>query len=246
MNRRDYLGAVAGLATAATVPIAGCSTGVGEVPAPELPESRMDGWTRIDERVETVFEEEIGDATIEGKAHAVVYEDEQLRNDVEAAIGELDHPVATLAASRVAFSGGLGGAAGTDAGVAERVETAARERFEARLREAGIENIERTNAETVTVDSGAKARYRRYVADLTLGAEAAEAAEATGVEAIPVAGDLATWRAEESSLIAGAAYPAESLSETIERGGGDASDVDVEFDAAAYRGEIRAVLTAIE
>jgi len=243
MNRRDYLGAVAGLATAAAVPIAGCSTGVGEVPAPELPESRTDAWARIDERVETAFEKEVGDATIEGRAHAVVCEDEELRNDVEAAIGELDHPVATLAASRVVFSGGLGGAAGTDAGVADAIETEARERFETRLRDAGIENIEHTSAETVTVDSGAKARYRRYVADLTHNGEAADAA---GVEAIPVAGDLATWRAAESSLIAGAVYPAESLSETIERGGGDASDVDVEFDAAAYREEVRAILTAIE
>lgn len=243
MNRRDYLGAVAGLATAATIPIAGCSTAVGEVPAPEIPESRLDGWTRIDERVETVFEEEVGDATIEGKAHAVVYEDEQLREEIEAAIGEIDHPVATLAASRVVFSGGLGGADGTDAGVAERVETAARERFESRLREAGIEDIERTSAETVTVDSGARARYHRYMADLMLDTDAAAAAD---VDAIPVAGDLATWRGGESSLVAGAAYPAESLSATIERGGGDPSDVDVGFDAAAYREEVRAILTAIE
>jgi hypothetical protein len=243
MDRRDYLGALAGFATAATVPIAGCSTGVGDVPAPEFPDSRMDGWTRIDESVETVFEEEVGDATVEGEAHALIYEDEQLRSDVEAAIGELDHPVASLAASRVAFSGGIGGPAGTDAGVAERVETAARERFESRLREAGIENIERASAETVTVDSGAEARYRRYVADLTLDGDAADAA---GVDAIPVAGDLATWRAEESSLIVGAAYPAESLSATIERRGGDASGVDTGYDAAAYREEVRAIITVIE
>jgi hypothetical protein len=242
MNRRDYLGALAGLATAATVPIAGCSTGVGDVPAPELPESRMDGWTRIDEATETVFEEEVGDATIEGTAHTVAYEDEQLRGDVEAAIGEIDHPVAILATSRVAFSGGIGGPAGTDAGIADRVETTARERFESRLREAGIENIERASAETVTVDSGAEARYRRYVADLALDSDAAAA---TGIDAIPMAGDLATWRAEASSLIAGAAYPAEPLSATIERRGGDASDVDTGYDAAAYREEIRAIITAI-
>lgn len=243
MNRRDYLGAVAGFATAATVPIAGCSTGVGEVPAPELPESRMDGWTRIDERVETVFEEEIGDATIEGKAHAVVYEDEELRGDIESAIGGIDHPVATLGASRVAFSGGFGGPAGTDAGVAERVETAARERFESRLREAGIENIQRSGAEIVTVDSGTEARYRRYVGDLTLETDAAAA---VGVDAVPVAGDLVSWRAGESSLIAGAVYPAESLSATIERENGGASDVATGFEPAAYREGIRAIITTIE
>ena len=237
MNRRDYLGAVAGLAT---VPIAGCSTGVGEVPAPAFPESRMDGWTRIEERVETVFEEDVGGATIEGKAHAVVHEDEQLRSDVEAAIGGLDHPVATLAASRVVFSGGIGGWDGTDTGVAERIEAAARERYESRLREAGVENIERTSAETVTVESGAKARYRRYAADLSLDIGA------VAVGSIPVVGDLATWRAEESSLIVGAAYPAESLSATIERGGGDASGVDTGFNAESYRSDVRAIVVAIE
>jgi hypothetical protein len=243
MNRRDYLGAVAGLATAATVPIAGCSTGVGEVPPPEFPESRMDGWTRIETKTETVFEEEIGGSSIEGKANTVAYEDEALRGEIEAELGEIGHPVATLAASRVAFSGGFGGPAGTEAGVADRLETAARERFESRLREAGVENIERTSAETVTVDSGAEARYRRYAADLTLETDAAAAA---GVDSIPVVGDLAAWRGEESSLIVGAAYPAESLSDTIEREGGDVSDVDTGFDAAAYRGEIRAIVTAIE
>jgi hypothetical protein len=237
MNRRDYLGAVAGFATAATVPIAGCSTGVGEVPAPELPESEMDGWRRIDERVETVIEADVGDTTIEGKAHAVVYEDEELRDDVEAAIGAVDHPVATLWASRVVFSGGFGGPAGIAGipGVDERVES--------RLQEAGIENIQRSNVETVTVDSGAEARYLRYVGDLTLDTDATAAA---GVDAVPVAGDLAFWRAGESSLIAGAAYPAESLSATIERENGDASDLDTGFDPAAYREGIRAVVTAVE
>jgi hypothetical protein len=203
----------------------------------------MDGWTRIDVRVETVFEEEIGDATIEGKAHAVVYEDEELRGDIESAIGGIDHPVATLGASRVAFSGGFGGPAGTDAGVAERVETAARERFESRLREAGIENIQRSGAEIVTVDSGTEARYRRYVGDLTLETDAAAA---VGVDAVPVAGDLVSWRAGEASLIAGAVYPAESLSATIERENGGAGDVATGFEPAAYREGIRAMITAIE
>jgi hypothetical protein len=243
MNRRDYLGAVAGLVTASTVPIAGCSTGVGDVPPPEFPESRMDGWTRIEAETETLFEEEVGGSTIEGKARTVAHEDEGLRGDIEAEVGEIGHPVATLAASRVALSGGFGGPAGTEPGVAERVETAARERFESRLRDAGVENVERTAAETVTVDSGAEARYRRYVADLTLDTDAAATAK---VDAIPVVGDLATWRSEESSLIVGAAYPAESLSTTVERQGGDASDIDTGFDAATYRGEIRAIVTAVE
>jgi hypothetical protein len=243
MNRRDYLGTVAGLATAVTVPIAGCSTGVGEVPPPEFPESRMDGWTRIETKTETLFQEEIGGSSIGAKANTVAYEDEALRGEIEAEIGEIDHPVATLAASRIAFSGGLGGSAGTEAGVADRLETAARERFESRLQEAGVENLERTSTETVTVDSGAEARYRRYAADLTLAVDAAAAA---GVDMIPVVGDLAAWRGEGFSLIVGAAYPAESLSATIEREGSDASDVDTGFDAAEYRGQVRAIVTVIE
>lgn len=243
MNRRDFVGALTGLAAAATIPLAGCSTAVGEVPAPEVPRERMDGWTRIDEARETPVEEEVGDATIEGKAHTVVYEDERLRDEVEAAIGELDRPVSILAASRVAFSGGLGGAAGTDAGVAEAVERAARERFESRLREAGIENIERTGATTVAVESGAEARYRRYVADLPLDTDAADAA---GVDSIAVAGDLATWRAEESSLIVGAVSPAESLAAAAERQDGDPGGVEINFDAAAYRDDVRAIVTSVE
>ena len=243
MNRRDYLGAVAGLVTAATVPTAGCSTGVGDVPAPELPESRMDGWTRIEAGVETIFEEEVGGSTIEGKVHTVAHEDETLRGEVEAEIGGIDHPVATLAASRVALSGGLGGPAGTEAGVSERVETAVRGRFESRLRDDGIENIERTSAQTVAVDSGADARYRRYVADLTLDSDTATV---VGADAIPVVGDLAAWHTGESSLVVGAVYPAESLSATVERQGRDSGDIDTGFDATRYREEIRAVVTAVE
>ncbi len=243
MNRRDYLGGVAGLATAATVPIAGCSTGVGEVSAPEFPESRMDGWTRIEEEVETVFEEEIAGSAIEAKANTIAYEDGGLRGKIEAETGGVGHPVSTIAASRVVFSGGFGGPGGTEAGIADRLETAANERFESRLGEAGVENIERSSTETMTVDSGAEARYRRYVADLTLDTDVAAGA---GVDTLPVGGDLVTWRGEESSLIVGAAYPAESLSDAIERQGGDASDVDTGFDADAYRGEIRAIVTAIE
>jgi hypothetical protein len=201
----------------------------------------MDGWTRIDETRETVFEEELGDSTIEAKAHTVAYGDRQLREAIEAELGPTAHPVSTVAASRVVASGGLAGA--PDDGVAEAVETAARERFESRLHEAGIENVERTSAESVTVDSGATARYRRYVADLSVDTDAA--AEA-GIDSIPVAGDLATWRAGDSSIIAGAAYPAESLSATAERQGGDASGIDTGFDPVAYRQEVRAILTGVE
>ncbi len=243
MNRRDYLGTVAGIVTAATVPIAGCSTGVGEVPPPEFPESQMDGWARIDERVETVFKKEVAGSTIEAKAHALAYEDSELRRDIETETGGVDHPVSTIGASRVAVSGGLGGPTGTEAGIADRVEAAATDRFESRLEKAGVENIERTSIETVTVDSGVDARYRRYAADLTFDTDAAGVAEA---DSLPVTGDLVSWRAEDTSLIVGAAYPAESLSTTVERRGGDASDIDTGYDAGAYREKIRAVITAIE
>ena len=81
------------------------------------------------------------------------------------------------------------------------------------------------------------------MADLSVDTDAA--AEA-GIDSIPVAGDLATWRAGDSSIIAGAAYPAESLSATAERQGGDASGIDTGFDPVAYRQEVRAILTGVE
>lgn len=241
MNRRDYLGALAGLAAA--IPIAGCSTAVGAVPAPRFPESRLDGWERIDERRETLLEESLAGRTIEAKAHAVGYADRDLEAVLEEAIGEIDHPTSVLAASRVAISGDLESAMDADSGLLARTEEAARERFESRLAAVGLKDIQRTGTDTVNVDTGEDARYVRYLADLSL-----DGVRAGGVtlDSIPVAGDLMVWRHEDALLVAGAAYPAESPSTTIERRDGDPDAVDTGFDPGAYRREIRVTLTGID
>lgn len=241
MKRRTYLGSVAALAAGSTVALAGCSTSVGEVSAPAFPDSMGEQWTQIDERTETLFEESVAGTTIEAKARGVVYEDVDLRSAIEDAIGELEHPVALLAGSRVAFSGDLEQA--LDGDLLDRAEDAVRDRFEDQLAQMGIENVERTETGTITVDTGEEANYRRYVGDLQLDETSGPEVD---LDSLPVAGDLASWQPADSMLVVGAAYPAETLSETIERNGGDGSSVDVGYDPAAYRSEIRSIMTAVE
>ncbi|MFB6295367.1 MAG: hypothetical protein ABEH66_00800 [Halobacteriales archaeon] len=156
MNRRTYIKTVAGIAAATAVPVAGCSTAVGSVPAPDFPDLD-DRWTQYDERRETLFEREVAGTPVEAKAHGVAYEDEALRRAFADALGELDHPVSVVAATRVSVSGDLEQLLGGDA--LSEVERRARERFESRLSEVGIENIERTDAEDVQVDTGETAEY---------------------------------------------------------------------------------------
>ncbi|MFB6295368.1 MAG: hypothetical protein ABEH66_00805 [Halobacteriales archaeon] len=47
-------------------------------------------------------------------------------------------------------------------------------------------------------------------------------------------------------MVAGGAYPAERLPETIERQGGDPSGIDAGFDPDAYRADVRAIITGIQ
>jgi hypothetical protein len=245
MDRRTYLRTVAGLVAGAAVPVAGCSTAVGSVPAPEFPDLD-DGWTQFDERRETLFEDDVAGSTVEAKAHAVAYEDESLRREFARALGTLDHPASVLAASRVSASGDLERLLDADSGAVATVEKRARERFESRLAEVGIENVERTEADSVQVDTGETAEYVRYLADLSV--EAATEGTVIGeadLDTVPVAGDLAIWKHDGSLLVAGAAYPAERLSETIERRGGDPDGIEADFDPAAYRQNVRAVITGI-
>jgi len=99
----------------------------------------------------------------------------------------------------------------------------------------------------VQVDTGETAEYVSYVADLSV--EAATGRGGLGeadLDSIPVAGDLATWRGDGSILVAGGAYPAERLPETIERGGGDPGGIDAGFDPDAYRASVRAIITGIQ
>lgn len=239
VNRRQFLEAVAGVATAATISIAGCSATPSEVSVPTFPESRLDGWKQIDSGEETLFE-----ASVEADAHWVVYEDSKLRQAVVDEIGQLEHPVSVIVASRVALSDDLEQVlAVSERELLSRAEKAGRNRFEAWLTQLNIENIERSETSTITVSSGDEAIQRRYMADRLLE-EANKLA--IDVDAIPVTGDLITWRHNNSILIAGAIYPAETLASTIERTGREASEVEDGFDPATYRNDVRSILTNIE
>ncbi len=245
MGRREYLRTSAAVVASATIALAGCSTAVGSVPAPRFPEGRMSDWDRIDTRQTTLYEREIAGRTIEARAHAIAYEDVALRRELATVVGELTHPVSLLAASRIAGSLDLDRIADLDETLVKDAERLARSRFESRVASVGVQNLQRTAAGTVTVDTGETANVFQYVADLPLDSTT-ENTPPGETEPIPVTGDLLTWRHDGDLFVAGAVYPATELASAIEERRAADRAVDISFDPASYRSAVREILTGVQ
>ncbi|MFB6093650.1 MAG: hypothetical protein ABEJ77_01745 [Halanaeroarchaeum sp.] len=256
MQRREFIAAT-GAGTAAA--LAGCTGALGAVPAPAVPTSRLEegGWVLREETQETVFEESYGPVTVTAKAHTLLYGDAALRRSLrEKTLGRVDGRVAMFAATRIAFSPNLvdlpGGIA-TDP-ILDRTEAAARAQFESQMRAAGLTDVTRTDTGTLAIDTGETARLTEYeatypVGDLTFDVTEEESI-ALPIGGIAVASDLAVWQHGGSVLVAGGAYPAETVDETVTTDLSSAISVTVDvhlgLDPASYRRELRGLITSVE
>lgn len=256
MQRRRFL-ALSGAGALTT--LAGCSSALGSVAAPVVPADRLEegGWTLEDEYEATVFEKAFGPVTIEAKSHSLVYDDEALRAEIrEKTLDRVDGTMAMFAATRIGFSPNLAdlpGGVATDE-IVDRTEAAARSQFVSQMETAGLENVEQVDTGSLSVDTGEDARLTTFEAEFPFDGVDFPVTDDRSISLsgspIDVAGDLAVWPHDESVLVAGGAYPAANVAETVTEDLSDAITVTVEVDLGLrpdrYREEIRSLVGAVK
>jgi hypothetical protein len=256
MNRRTYLGAAA---SAGLAGLAGCSTAVGEVAPPSVPESALEegGWERTGQNQRTVFEESYGPATVTAKAHSLTYADAALRRSVrEKTLGQIDGRLAVFSATHIDFGpnlddlpGGIGRKQ-----ILDQTENSARSQFRDRLAAAGATDISQSGTGSLTVDTGEEASLTEYEATYPVPAFEANLPgdESVGLDldSVAVAGELAVWKHGDYVLVAGGAYPSENVDTSQQRELSDAISVSIDIDLGltpdAYAEEVRGLVTAVE
>ncbi|WP_336036141.1 hypothetical protein [Halobacterium yunchengense] len=253
MERRRFLG-VAGAAGLGA--LAGCTSALGTVAPPDVPQDQLDegGWTRTDRSEDTVFEESYGPVDVVAKSTTLTFEDEQLAAEVtEKTLGQIEGRLAIYAASHINFSpdlNNLPGNVGREEVVGE-VEAAARDQFEQRMRDNGLENVRETGEEAFQTDSGKSPGVTTYEATFPVGDIEYDAGGETmsiDVGDIAVAGDLAVWNEGDYVVVAGGAYPAENYATTETEELSEAITVTVDVDLGLtpdeYRSEVRGLMAA--
>ena len=255
MKRRAFIGTagIAGLGV-----LAGCSTAVGTVAPPSVPESTLSegGWEQTDRTEKTVFEKSYGPVTVTAESTTLTYTDAELAASVrEKTLNRIQGDLAIFAASHINFGPDLNNLP-ADVGrkeVLEQTEAAAREQFEDRMRDSGLENVARTGEEEFRTDSGADANLTTYEAEFPVEEMAYEAGGQTltiDTGAITVAGDLAVWNEGDYVVVAGGAYPAENVAKTTTKELSEAVTVTVDIDLGLapeeYRTEVRGLIAATE
>lgn len=253
MKRRTLLASAAGGALAG---LAGCSTAVGSVAPPTLPESTLEegGWVRTDDDQRTVFERSFAGITVEAKSHTVVYEDERLRAELaEKTLDRIDTAASAFSATHIDFSADIDDLPGAKGQILDETRTDARRQFEARLESRGIADVERRGTDEIEVATGETADLYGYAGGLEVGELAFDVTDdrtiTVDVGVLSVAGDLAVWHADGYVLVAGGVYPAENFATSVDEELSSAIDVRIDVDLGlspeAYREELRGLITAV-
>ena len=173
---------------------------VAEPDYPSVPTEKLEGWELVEESIETVFQ--LPAVRVVGATRQ--YEDEQLRTAVrEATDGEVDHHWRFFAATKLGFDPML--PPGTmPSMILPTVRSEAKKTFKRRLRNRGVEDIERGRRERVRIRSGNRARLIRYD-----GVDPVEGG-------VPVAGWVGVWNDGSDFYVVTGGYPAQPLSEVLD------------------------------
>jgi len=218
VTRRRLL---AGGAAVAVAGLSGClGTRDGAVPAPEVTSDRIDdGWRRFDESESTVFEQSYGPVTVTALEHTTVYEYASVAEALSESFDASGSPViffATRSDIRPAIDS-LPVGIGRDRLMAE-VETAAVDAFRSQLSASGIEDAEIVDEGTSTVRSGHTATTWQLEGEFVFdGAVPLPDGSTTSLnETVEIESRLGVWHDGTDVLVAGGAYPAEPITETID------------------------------
>jgi len=253
MNRRRFLGGAGVVGLGA---LAGCTNALGSVAPPQVPDDQLSegGWEQTDRTEETVLDESYGPVNVTAKSTTLTFSDTALAAEVtDKTLGRIDGTLSIFAASHIDFDpdlNNLPAGVGTKEVVSE-VETQARAQFEQRMRDQGLENVERVGEEEFTTDSGKSPGLATYRGEFPVGTIEFDANGETftlDVGTIEVAGDLAVWNQGEYVVVAGGAYPAENYADTVSRDLSEAISVTVDVDLGLtpgeYREEVRNLMAA--
>lgn len=247
MKRRELV-ATAGAATLGA--LAGCSTASGTVRPPRPSEEKLGdgGWKQVDSSTETLFEKEYSVATVTATASTRVWEDAELRQELEEkTMGAVDTQSATYFSSRISTDPSLGGIPDFAKGeVKQRAEAEADEMFRARLSQYGEEIRKEDVSDTLSIDTGAEASLTKYTASVPLpdfeypiGDDRTIAVENDG---LTLEGYLATWIHDGAIFISGGVYPGENYTKGIQRNVTEAVSITVDVDLGltpdAYKEEL--------
>lgn len=236
MERRHFIGASIGAGMAL---LSGCTTASASATPPAVPESALEegGWNQVDQNEETVYEKRYSEVTVSAVASTRTFEDARLRTRLhEATLETLDARLAVFFASRIGFSPDLDnlpmGVGRKE--VLEKVRENAKASFEARMTESGLEDVAVTDEGSFDVDTGETADLVEYEAVYPFdGIEFDVTEDATVTvegDEITVAGRLAIWNHEGSTLVSGAAYPDENYRKQVDKQLSDAIDLSVDVD----------------
>lgn len=254
MDRRRFLGATAAAGVAG---IAGCSTAVGTIPRPAVPESRLDdgGWEKVNDEHRTVFEREFAGVSVTAKAHSMTYEDAALRTEIESkTLDQVSGQFAIFSATRIDMAPNLDDVPVAKGRILDATEESAREQFRAQMTSAGLSDVSQSGTGTLAVDTGEDARLTTYEAAFAVPTMTFPVTDDRTVEIeggdIGVRGDLAVWHHGDFVLVAGGAYPGESFARDVSKELSDAIEISVSIDLGLtpdeYGNELRGLVTAVE
>lgn len=187
---------------------------------PQVPVADRDGWTLVEESVETLFQ--LPAAKVLGATRR--YEDEHLRAAVRKATdGDLDREWRFCAATRLEFSPGL--PPGTlPSMILPTVRTEARRTFKQRLADRGVESVERGRRERMRVRSGGRARLTRY-----------DGVDPVTDDGVPVSGWVGVWNDGTDFFVVTGGYPDAVLATALDlEGDGPLSTPPAEFRDAFF------------
>ncbi|CCQ32567.1 hypothetical protein HLRTI_000153 [Halorhabdus tiamatea SARL4B] len=192
----------------------------GSYPRVPLESLESGGWSLRDTRIEVRARL----AGVVARAHELRFEDDQLREQIRSAGGP-DHLWRLFYATRLTFSPSLPPGIGP-AMALPKVRSAAREEFADQLRDEGLVDVEAGDDDRIEVATGTRAKRTHFEAALPVETPAGE------IE-IPMEGWIAIWH-DEAILLAGGLHPTR-LTDVLE-------EIDVEFDPATSREELRTLL----
>jgi hypothetical protein len=210
---------LAGGAAVGAAGLAGCLGGRdGPVPAPEVTSDRIEDWRQTDASESTAFEQSYGPVTVRALERTRIFEYAPVADALAETVGASGSPVvffATRIDLRPAIDR-LPAGIGRDRVMGE-VEAAATDAFRARLRDAGIEDVEVAEEMTTTVRSGGTATAWRLTGEFALDGEiplpTGSAADVGGV--LDMGARLGVWHDGTDVLVAGGAYPTEPLLDVL-------------------------------
>ena len=221
---------LAGGAAVGAAGLAGCLGGRdGPVPAPEVTSDRIEDWRQTDASESTVFEQSYGPVTVRALERTRIFEYAPVADALAETVGASGSPVvffATRIDLRPAVDQ-LPAGIGRDRVMGE-VEAAATDAFRARLRNAGIENVEVAEEMTTTVRSGGMATAWRLTGEYALDGEiplpTGSAADVGGV--LDMGARLGVWHDGTDVIVSGGAYPTDPLIDAFDEALPDSVDAE--------------------